>query len=168
VEDLSLGGRFEVWKAGMHAFAYRPLAGYGAGGFKRATSPWLGGQERVAHNSFVSILVEQGIIGFLFYSMIFVWVFLALLNLPPLERRYALVLFATTGMAMLPLTWEDSKPVWFILGALLGLSQAQGTGTGGAVPRPRATAPLPGPPRGIRPRPPLTAPVRHAGPDAPA
>jgi O-antigen ligase len=167
VEDLSLGGRFEVWKAGMHAFAYRPLAGYGAGAFKRATSPWLGGLERVAHNSFVSILVEQGIIGFLLYSMIFVVVFLALLNLAPLERRYALVLFATTGMTMLPLTWEDSKPVWFILGALVGLSQAQGTRTGGAVPRPRATGPLQGPPRGIRPRPPLTAPVPHAGPDAP-
>jgi O-antigen ligase len=168
VEDLSLGGRFEVWKAGMHAFAYRPLTGYGAGAFKRAASPWLSGEPRVAHNSFVSILVEQGIIGFLLYSTIFVVVFLALLNLAPLERRYALVLFATAGVTMLPLTWEDSKPVWFVLGALLGLSQALGTRTGGAVPRPRGTARLPGPPRGLRPRPPLSAPVRHAGPDAPA
>jgi O-antigen ligase len=169
VEDLSLGGRFEIWKAGLHAFTYRPLVGYGAGAFKRAASPWLGGQQRVAHNSFLSILVEQGMVGFLLYSMIFVMVFHAVLRLPPLDRRYALVLLATVGTAMLPLSWEYSKPVWFILGALHGFSQAQGTRTGGAVPpRPLGTAPRPGPPRGIRPRPPVTAPVPHAGPDAPA
>ena len=168
MEDLSLGGRFEIWKAGWHAFTYRPLAGYGAGAFKRAASPWLGGQERVAHNSFLSVLVEQGMIGFLLYLMIFVVVFFAVLTLPPLERRFGLVLLAAVGTAMLPLSWEFSKPVWFILGALHGLSQAQGIRAGGAVPRPLGTAPRQGPPRDIRPRPPLTAPVRHAGPDASA
>jgi O-antigen ligase len=170
IEDLSLGGRFEIWKAGLHAFTYRPLAGYGAGSFKRAASPWLGGQERVAHNSFLSILVEQGMIGFLLYSMIFLGVLLAVLTLPPMERRFALVLLAAVGTAMLPLSWEFSKPVWFILGALLGFSQAQGTRTAEAVPQPGplGTARWPEPPRGARPRPPLNAPVRRAGPDAPA
>ena len=34
------------------------------------------------------------------------------------------VLLATLAVAMLPLTWEDRKVVWFVLAALLGLSQA--------------------------------------------
>jgi O-antigen ligase len=166
VEDLSLGGRFEIWKAGMHAFAYRPLAGYGAGAFKRAASPWLG-EPRVAHNSFVSILVEQGLIGFLLYSLIFVMVFVAVVNLSGLERRFALILFATAVISMLPLSWEDSKPVWFILSVLIGVSMAQDTRMGRAMPqpRPRGIASPSGPPRGMRPRPPLTAPVRHDGPE---
>jgi O-antigen ligase len=168
VEDLSLGGRFEIWKAGMHAFAYRPLAGYGSGAFKRAASPWLGGQQRVAHNSFISILVEQGIIGFLLYSLIFVMVFAGIMKLSGQERRFALILFVTAVISMLPLSWEDSKPVWFILSVLVGLTMVQDTRVGGAMPqpRPRGIASPSGPPRGMRPRPPLTAPVRRAGPDA--
>ena len=57
---------------------------------------------------------------------------------------------------MLPLTWEDRKPVWCILGILLGLSQVRVGEIGQA-------APLPAPGR-ITPaiRRPLTA--RAAGP----
>lgn len=170
VENLSLGGRFEIWKAGIHAFAYRPLAGYGTGAFRMAAAPWLGGQQRVAHNSFLSVLVEQGIVGFVLYSMMFVAVLRGVRNLFPLERRYALVQFAALGIAMLPLTWEDSKPVWFILAALIGLSHLQGTQTGGAVPQPRpqGAGSIPRPPRGPRPRQPVTASVREADPDATA
>lgn len=124
VQEGRLGGRFKLWKAGVQAFAQRPLTGYGVGGFQRAVQPALGSATQVAHNSYLSVLVEEGLVGFLLYSTMFVSVFLALLQLPFLERRFALVLFATLAAAMLPLTWEDSKPVWFILAALLGLSQA--------------------------------------------
>jgi O-antigen ligase len=166
VENLSLGGRFEIWKAGIRAFAYRPLAGYGAGAFKRAASPWLA-EPRVAHNSFVSILVEQGLIGFMLYITMIATVLLALFNLRHLERRYALVLFATVIVAMLPLSWEDGKPVWLIMSALVAYSQVPGVRARGTVPQPLGRAPLVAQGRGIRP-PPLTAPVRHSGPDAPA
>jgi O-antigen ligase len=163
VEDLTLGGRLRIWRAGVRAFAQRPLTGYGTGGFKRATSPWMGGEERVAHNSYLSVMVEQGLVGFLLYSAMFVAVVLALLNLPPPERRFALVQLAALMTAMLPLTWEDSKPVWFILAVLLGLAKAQVPWRGRLAPQtgPRIGAPVAVPPRGVRPRPPLTGPVRN-------
>jgi len=133
VEDFSFGGRFKLWVAGVEAFTQRPVIGYGTGGFKAAVTPKLGQMSQVAHNSYVSVLVEQGVVGFLLYAMMFVAVFLAALNLPPPDRRFALVLLATLAIAMLPLTWEDRKPVWFILAALLALSRAQVAGPGEAL-----------------------------------
>jgi O-antigen ligase len=122
VEDLSLGGRFTIWRAGILAFVRKPIMGYGTGGFRGAVAPW--GVDHVAHNSFLSVLVEQGLIGFLLYMTMFFAVFVAVLRLPHLERRFALILLATLGVAMLPLTWEDNKVVWFILAALIGVARA--------------------------------------------
>jgi O-antigen ligase len=135
VEDLSLGGRFTLWRAGAKAFTQRPMTGYGVGAWRTAVAPILGPNPQVAHNSFLSVLVELGIVGLVLYLSMFVAVFLAVLNLPSLERRFGLVLLATLGVAMLPLSWEDQKTVWFILAALLGLARAPGAWMGRAMPR---------------------------------
>jgi O-antigen ligase len=124
VEDLSLGGRFRIWKAGLNAFAQRPMIGYGSGSFKVALLPELGYATQVAHNSYLSVLVEEGFVGLLFYLTMFIAVFLALMRLPSSERRFALVLFMTIMVAMLPLSWDDRKTVWFVLAALMGLARA--------------------------------------------
>jgi O-antigen ligase len=120
----SFAGRYRFWVAGLEAFAHKPLLGYGPGGFIRAIEPILGSESLVAHNSFISVLVEEGLIGLLFYATMLVAVLGAVLRLPQFERRFALVLLVTLLMAMMPTSWEDRKPVWFILAALLGLSQA--------------------------------------------
>jgi len=152
VEEADLGGRFRIWVAGVNAFAQNPLLGYGTSNFKKAVRPWGVGQ--VAHNSFLSVLVEQGLVGFVLYMAMFVTVFLSVLKLPTLERRFALVLLATVGIAMLPLTWEDRKAVWFVLAALLGLSQAWITrpGEGARQPPPFQPAAVTARPRAARPR----------------
>jgi O-antigen ligase len=128
VEDLSLGGRFKLWEAGMKALTERPLTGYGAGFWRQAVAPWLGPNPQVAHNSFISVAVETGIVGLLLYLGMFLAVFLALMRLPSFERRFTVVLLATLMVAMLPLSWDDQKSVWFLLALLLGLSQAPGVG----------------------------------------
>jgi len=73
------------------------------------------------------------------------------------------VLLATLVIAILPLSWEDRKPVWVILAALLGLSEAWVAGNGGAVQqlRPRRAAPVAPPPVAARGVKPLTAPGRN-------
>lgn len=167
VEDLSLGGRFRIWEAGVDAFAQRPLTGYGPGGWRSAVRPWLGPDPQVAHNSFLSVLVETGMVGLLLYLTMFVAVFLASRKLPTLERRMALVLLLTLGTAMSPLSWEDQKSVWFILAALLGLSRAASAATGGTVgqSRPLRAASIVRPPMAARPREALIAPLRNPNPD---
>jgi O-antigen ligase len=122
VESLSFGGRFTLWKAGIHAFGYRPMMGYGVGGFVRAISPELGSRALVAHNSFLSVMVEEGLVGLMFYLAMLWSVFSSILRFPWLERRFGLVLLATLGTAMMPLTWEDNKTAWFVMAALIGMS----------------------------------------------
>jgi O-Antigen ligase len=124
VEAGSFGGRGKIWKAGLAVLPENPVFGYGTGGFKSAIAPRLG-LAKVAHNSYLSVLVEQGIVGFVLYMMMFVAAFRSILKLPVLERRFALVLLATLVIAMIPLTWEDRRPAWFVLAALIGLSHAQ-------------------------------------------
>lgn len=162
VQDLRFGGRFKLWMAGVRAFAKRPVMGYGTSGFTRAVDEQLGANTQVAHNSFLSVLVEQGIVGFVPYSMMFVAVFLAVRRLPTLERRFALVLLTTLVIAMLPLTWEHRKAVWFVLAVLIGLSRGQGAGAGREVRqgqgRARRPAPLGHPAGSAQPFDPLTTP----------
>jgi O-antigen ligase len=143
VEDLSLGGRFRIWKAGIRVFVQRPMVGYGSGSFKVALLPELGNATQVAHNSYLSVLVEEGLVGFLLYLAMFVAVFLALMRLRGMERRFALVLLTTIVVAMVPLSWEDRKTVWFVLAALVGLARAPTIVWRQAAPNPEyAGAPL--------------------------
>lgn len=160
VEDLRFGGRFKLWVAGLRAFTQKPMLGYGTAGFISAIYPELGQASQVAHNSYLSVLVEQGIVGFLFYMAMIVAVWRAVLRLPRSERRFALVQLATLAIAMLPLTWEDRKPVWFILAAVVGLSQVPVTGMGQGPGRLRpAGAALAGARPPTRPQRPLTGPA---------
>jgi O-antigen ligase len=170
VEEGSFSGRVAIWKAGVKAFADKPLMGYGTAGFKKAVAPYIiEGGPRVAHNSFLSVLVEEGAIGFVLFALMFLAVFRAILDLPSMERRFGLVLLATLGVAMLPLTWEAQKPVWVILALLVGLSRAQ-VGPIGAFRQPnlQRAVPIPGQRRSARPMEPLTAPRRSADRDATA
>jgi hypothetical protein len=114
------------------------------------------------------VLVEEGLIGFLLYATMFIAVFLSLLRLPPLERRFTLVLLATIGAAMLPLSWDDRKTVWFVLAALVGLAQFRYTAADTLRQQwldkvaPPHRPPMPG-----RPREPLAVPLRNTRRNAP-
>lgn len=120
----------------MHAFFDRPLIGYGTASFKHAITPELGYMAQVAHNSYLSVLVEEGLIGLLLFLSMIGMVFLDAFRLPRIERRFALVLLATLFVAMLPLTWEDEKPVWLLMAALVGLSHAEARRAARAVRQP--------------------------------
>ena len=126
VEDARLGGRFKLWVAGVHAFRYKPIMGFGPSGFIPAIKPELGPRAQVAHNSYLSVLVEEGLVGLILYMTMIVSVWTAVLRLPRLERRFALVQLSTLAVAMLPLTWEDVKAVWVILSVMMGFAAAYG------------------------------------------
>jgi O-antigen ligase len=62
----TVGFRYEIWKFGLNLWADHPVLGIGTGMFNYFSifSPILHGIKRVpAHNMFVTILVENGIVG---------------------------------------------------------------------------------------------------------
>jgi O-antigen ligase len=121
VTEGSLNTRRDIWMAGLQTVQRHPLQGTGPGGFDSAVSPILG-SDHAAHNAFLSVLVEEGLIGLVLYLAMLGIVFLRIWTLPHLERRFQLILLMALFVAMLPLTWEDRKPVWFILGLLVAQS----------------------------------------------
>jgi O-antigen ligase len=168
VQEGNIGGRFKLWVAGGKAFARRPMLGYGTSGFRTAIKPYLPTRAQVAHNSYLSVLVENGIVGFLLFALMFFAVFRAVLGLPSLDRRFALVLMATLAVVLIPLTWEDHKSVWFILAALLGVARAAPASRSGGLPQshPYRAAPIPRPAIAQRPPLPVSAHRWNPGRDA--
>jgi hypothetical protein len=166
LEGGRVGGRGKLWRAGLEAYVAKPVFGYGTGHYKSAITPILGGASQVAHNSYISVLVEQGIVGFLLYMTMLAMVAVALLKLRTLDRRFALVLLATLGAAMLPLTWEDRRAVWVILAVLAGFAQARLAYPGGVARRPPAPRAVPVVARARAPRP-IERPTVAGGSDAP-
>lgn len=103
--------REEQWLIGLESWYQVPITGVGAGAFISEVVP-RGGRELAAHNMYVSILVENGIVGM--SLMLVVWALLTrmVLQLPRKERYLwigvgsVLILVAITG------SLEYKKIVW--------------------------------------------------------
>ena len=102
----------------------RPLIGVGAGAYPEAVRPRLGtpamaGHQYVAHNTYLSVLVESGLIGFGLFALrswslaAFVWM------MPSTERALWSVMLLVCGVGVTTLTWEHRKPVWFMAALIM-------------------------------------------------
>lgn len=115
IEGGTLNDRKLIWQAGLQAFPEHPILGWGPAGFHWAVTPILG-YPIAAHNTFLSVLVEYGLIGFPIFIAIFLSIAAATLKLPVLERRFVLVELAAVVAAFMPLSWDDRKAGWIALG----------------------------------------------------
>ena len=114
----TLGGRGQIWKLGLQTYGKHPVLGVGAGAFKAAV-----GIGKVAHNVFISILVELGIVGIaLFLGVVGVALANALKH-PLWGARFWLTLLLIWFIGASSLTWERRKLTWLVL-ALTAASAA--------------------------------------------
>jgi O-antigen ligase len=117
IEAGYFGGRIYIWMAGLEVAREHPLAGVGAGAFAAAVAPTLH-QEMASHQTFLDILVEQGIVGLLLFFAMVGAVIKPLRQLPPLERRLWIVLLASLAVGSMSLHLGYRKQFWFVLGLL--------------------------------------------------
>ena len=115
----TLNKRTQIWKSGVKAFKSHIVLGVGAGAYPAAVRPWLGdptvrGARNVAHNTFLSILVECGVIGFAIFSLLLGSVIFFIWQMPSAERMLwgAMLLVWMAGVSTL--TWEQYKPTWLL------------------------------------------------------
>jgi O-antigen ligase len=120
----TLHDRTRIWKAGLRVARSHPLLGVGSGAFPQAVKPQLGvpaipGHTYVAHNTYLSILVECGLVGLgLFLLLVaslaaFVWI------MPPVERALWSVVLGMWTIGIAVLTWEHRKPGWLFFGLIM-------------------------------------------------
>ena len=113
-----LNGRTYYWKLSVQLFAQRPVQGIGAGAFPDANLR-LGGRGIVAHNAFLSVLVELGAVGIaLFLGMLGLAV-AGIASQPRDRRGMWMAMGATWFVGANSLTWEVRKITWFLLAVAL-------------------------------------------------
>ncbi|MDQ6706513.1 MAG: O-antigen ligase family protein [Acidobacteriota bacterium] len=121
VTQGTLNERTTIWFAGLEALRQHPFLGVGAGAYPAAVRPVLGtgvGMVFVAHNSFLSVLVEEGVIGFLAFAGLLGVLMLSIREMPSLERKLWIVALAAWAVGASTLTWEHRKPTWLLFSLL--------------------------------------------------
>jgi O-antigen ligase len=127
----TLNQRTLIWSVGWQVFGESPFTGVGLRAYApsvdhalnfpthgevRANAPLA---QLVAHNTFFSVLVEQGVIGFALLLMVMLTLVISAWRLPVVERVFWLSFLLTWGIGVSNLTWEDRKPTWFLFGTLI-------------------------------------------------
>jgi len=113
-----LSGRKAIWAAGLEVFREHPFLGVGAGAYLPSVRHILV-VPNVAHNTFLSVLVELGVIGLGIFSALLGVLLLSAKELPWLPKRLWLVCLAVWLVGVSSLSWEARKPTWLLFGLLL-------------------------------------------------
>lgn len=111
--------RTEIWTAGLSLLRKHWLLGVGAGAYSYAVEPLLNWRI-VAHNTFLGLGAELGLVGSILFFGPVVYIALAWRHLPAQWRvplPYTLLAWA---VGISSLTWDARKTSWFIIA--LGVS----------------------------------------------
>jgi O-antigen ligase len=110
IAEGDLNTRTYIWRAGLAVFSAHPLLGVGSGAFRTAV-----GVGKVAHNVFVSVLVEVGIVGFALFAAILAITVVRAIRQPKWDSRFWLAVLLVWALGASVHTWEQKKPTWLFL-----------------------------------------------------
>jgi O-antigen ligase len=109
-----LNGRLQLWSEGLESFAEHPVLGIGSNMYRSVNT-----EGKVAHNSFISVLIELGSVGFLVFAIVLALAASACWRHPAWERGLWVSLLATWAVSAMTLTWEYRKPTWLVFGLVV-------------------------------------------------
>jgi O-antigen ligase len=114
----TLTGRTVIWGSGLEVFRAHPFLGVGAAAFRYSLGRTLS-EPIVAHNTFLSVLVEQGVIGFTLFCAWLGVLALSVSTMPSLPQKLWIVTLGVWVVGVSSLSWEMRKPTWFFFGLLM-------------------------------------------------
>ncbi len=109
-----LNQRTGLWREGFAAFEEHPLLGIGSNMYRSINS-----LNKVAHNSFISVLVEVGLIGFALFAFLLAIAVTEAWQQPMWDRRFWLTVLLVWAIGASSLTWEYRKPTWLFLSLIV-------------------------------------------------
>lgn len=123
ITEGTMDARTVIWQAGLEVYFDHPFLGIGAGTFPIAV------QQKTAtawapHNTFLSVLVELGAVGFCIFAVMLITLTSAAMRMQSLERNLWLVMLLSWGLGCIVMNWESYKPTWFVFAMLAAQSGA--------------------------------------------
>lgn len=115
-----LNSRELTWQSGLRAFSRDYLVGVGAGGFQAGV-----GSDFTAHNTFLAVLVEQGILGFVVFSVILGCTVRGVRHLSGDDRRLCILLLFCWAVGAFTLGWAMNRVTWFVLAIVVSFAAAE-------------------------------------------
>lgn len=110
ISEGDLNMRVHIWQDGLDSIVKRPVLGIGSGTYSVVST--LG---KEAHNSFLSVAVEVGLIGFVLFGLIVAIAATEVWDRLRSESGFWLTLILVWGIGASSLTWEDRRSTWLIL-----------------------------------------------------
>jgi O-antigen ligase len=126
----SASGRFDIWQAGWKLFSEAPLLGHGFDSFAEK-NPYF---NKPAHNAYVLISVENGLIGLFLFVLILGSLVRKLWNLfwqrgaNPFAVAWGTALFTFLAIASMVDSAVDRKYLWYVFGLIALLLRHYGEG----------------------------------------
>lgn len=108
----TLSERSITWEKAWLEFQQQPLFGQGLGSFRQLMNKHH--VEYTAHNSYISIAVEQGVIGLLFYLAMILTVFRQCLSRCAGQRWLLIPLLMIVVLGQMTLTLHEMMYVWLV------------------------------------------------------
>jgi O-antigen ligase len=121
IEEGNFTKRELIWDAALELSLQHPIIGIGAGTFVHAAEPLLG-RDVTPHQTFLSVLVGQGLVGLGLFLAVLVAAVWRVFSLRGLQRKFTIVLALTLFIGLLPRTWDYRKPMWFALAVITAQS----------------------------------------------
>ena len=116
-----LNNRTNNWREGLDSFTENPLVGVGGHRY-RTVNTW----GKVAHNTFLSMLVELGLVGFLLFAAVLAIAVSQAWKHRRWDKSFWITQFVVWAICASTLAWEDKKITWLFL-TLMTASGAAGS-----------------------------------------
>ena len=104
-------GRYDIWREGLTIFTEHPFLGVGSAAFKTAAVD----TESSAHNGYLAMLVELGVLGLILFVAVQVVSIRSALGQPRQLLGLWLAVLITLGTALMTHNWEERKQTWLFL-----------------------------------------------------
>lgn len=122
MSDISNSGRLGIWKVSLEVFKGNPLLGAGLGALPLFFQPSISIKSPInAHNTYLDIASELGIIGLVLFLMIFFYVFKTLLQNAGNQKEKAYLSFGIIGSLVWFLTHSFFETSLFSVPVLASL-----------------------------------------------
>lgn len=107
----TLNERSVIWANAYEEWEQSPVYGHGLGSFRRIINPY--NVDYTAHNSFVAITAEQGVVGTVLYLTVIGIAALSAWRLQGDERWLLLLMLMIVVIGQMSLTLQDRMYIWF-------------------------------------------------------